>query len=90
MQTITKLINTYSYNELSEVAQNKAMNDYIDFLLDTPYEKQTKNVQRAIDQAEAMQTPWFAGSYILDYAKEEILIFLSELRFLASGEEYYS
>ena len=29
-------------------------------------------IDKAVEEAEAMETPWFAGEYIMDVAREEI------------------
>jgi hypothetical protein len=64
----------YSFNELSEEAQEQAVIDMVNVMIECLlYEEGTNNYRKAIDEAESMRTPWFVGSYILDYCKEEIV-----------------
>ncbi len=40
-------------------------------------------------EAEYMKTPWFAGSYLYDNCRPEIMKRLNSKEFLSSGKEYY-
>ena len=76
MRTAIKRTDVYTFGELSNEAQDKAINDHINFWLEMrPYEDEYEgsNFKAAIDKAEAMQTPWFAASYVLDYCEDEIM-----------------
>ena len=74
MRIKTTEMKVYTFDELTDKAKQKAINDYVNFLLETQnYETASDNFKKAIDKAEAMQTPWFAGSYIFEYCREEIL-----------------
>lgn len=81
MKSHTITIDRYSFDELSEQAQNKALNEFINDRLkwncDSDYEN-WPNFKKAVDDAQAMQTPWFTNSFILDYCKDEIVVMLKE------------
>jgi len=67
----------YPYAELDEMAQEKAVNEHIDFLMETvsyeDAEEYHPNLKKAYDRAEEMQTPWFTGSYVNDFCKDDII-----------------
>jgi 5'-deoxynucleotidase YfbR-like HD superfamily hydrolase len=66
-------IEAFTIDDLKEKARNKAMSEHIEFLMEIlPYEDGSENYKRAIKKAELMHTPWFTGSYIFEYCKEEI------------------
>lgn len=69
------VIKGYSFDELSKESKEKAINDHIQFWMDTRrYDKEHKgNYEKAIDEAEKMMTPWFTPSYIHEYCLEELL-----------------
>ena len=91
MKTITKEFKIYSYDELSEEAKQKAINDEIESFLDcVPYEDMDKNYKMAVDKANAMQTPWFTAGYIWEYCKDDILEILKGYEFLENGEYFYT
>ena len=74
MEIITKQIQVYNFKELSEIAQNKVINDYIQFILECiPYEEMTDNMKKAIDKSNNMQTPWFTPLYVYEYCLDEIM-----------------
>lgn len=68
-------IDGYEFNELSEEAQEKAITEHINFWMNVrEYDGECPgNYEKAIDKAENMQTPWFLGSYIWEYCKDEII-----------------
>lgn len=68
-------INGYSFNELSEDAKKRAINDHIEFWCECRgYDSENKgNFEKAVDEAERMRTPWFVGSYIAEYCMDEII-----------------
>ena len=71
---IWKEYEVFLFDELSENAQHKAINDFIIAMIETTdYEEGSDNYKKAIDDAEKMHTPWFTGEYVWDYCKEEIL-----------------
>jgi len=70
----THKIKTYEFDELSDEAQDKAIWDHIEFLLDcVDYEHGSDNYKKAIMEADRMKTPWFTGSYVYEYCKDEII-----------------
>ena len=82
-------ITLYKFDELSEVAKNKAISNYIEAMIEcVPYEHGSKNFKKAIKEADRMQTPWFLGSYVFDYCKKEIKQALSGREFYDTGEVY--
>ena len=84
MKTINKKIKLFSFDELSEKAKEKVIAETINFYLEIiPYEDMSGAMKRACDKAEEMKTPWFAGEYVNEYCREEII---QELR--DSGESY--
>ena len=92
METITKKINIYKYNELDETAKEKAIYNYIDFLAHT-IEDVTKlnknsNLYKAIKLAEDMQTPWFTYDYIWDYCNKQILKEVKHHKYYEDGGLY--
>ena len=91
MQIISRNYQVYPFCELSTDAQNRAISDHIEFWLHIRSyddEPEKSNFKTAIDKAEAMQTPWFTGSYVYDYCKDEIIdeIELNEYVFTADGK----
>ena len=79
----------YKFDELTQEAQDVAINDHINFMLEvTEYEQASDNFKKAIDTAEAMQTPWFAGSYVYEYCKDEVIenIKINEYEFTEDGK----
>ena len=69
-----KTIQLYNYNELEADAQEKVITDIVKFFLEAvPYEEMSPEMKRACDKSEEMQTPWFVGSYMWEYAEAEIL-----------------
>ena len=79
----------FDFEELTEGAKLRAINDRISSMVEcVEYEEGTENFKRAIDKAESMRTPWFVGSYIYDYCKEEIIetIKINEYLFNIEGD----
>ena len=80
MKQIT--LNRYSFKELDDKAKDKAINEHIDFLIETVNVEELDKedgLYKAIKEAEDMRTPWFVGAYIWDYCKEDILKELEEM-----------
>ena len=74
MKEVTVTYKIYKFDELSEEAQLDAMEREITFWLEVmSYEDMPVEMQKAIDKAEKMQTPWFVGEYIWEDCKEFIL-----------------
>ncbi len=72
MRKIKITYDVYNFDELSQEAKSKAINAEIVCTMELPYEDLTDNQKKAVDEAESMQTPWFTGEYLWEYAKEEI------------------
>lgn len=70
-------IKGYEFSDLVEKAQEKVINEHIEFWLemgDSIYNTVGwENFTKAVDKANEMRTPWFTGSYVYDYCKDEIL-----------------
>ncbi len=83
-------ITGYEFNELPQEAKDKAIADQIEFWMEArEYDEETPgNYEKAIDKAEQMQTPWFTGSYIYEYCKDELVeeIEINEYLFDEAGE----
>lgn len=89
MKTITVKINLYSYDELNEKAQGKAVDDLITFYLEyIPYEHMSRNMKKACNEANARQTPWFTKEYVWDYCKRALIAELRRGDYLESGKLY--
>jgi hypothetical protein len=66
MRIKTTKTKVYGFEELSQKAKDKAINDHINFLMKvTQYEEASDNYKKALDKAEA--------EYIWKYCKDEIL-----------------
>ena len=89
MRVVTKSYEVYKYNELSDDAKRKAMNDYINELIEVmPFEELShdSNFYKAYKECERMRTPWFIAEYIYEYCKDELEKDLSEYWFLEDGK----
>ena len=86
-------ITVYTYDELSEKAQDRALNRQIEFYLDTyrgtPEEKGSI-IDLAIKKANRMQTPWFAGTYIYEMGREFVLEDLRQHEYFMDGSIFGS
>ena len=79
----------YKFGELDEDAKQLAIEDTIQFVLERyTYEEQSENIQKAIDAAERMKTPWFTGSYIWEYAEDEILHICNQYEYTENGSVF--
>lgn len=87
MEKITVTYEVYEYKELSENAKNKVIDDYINFIIECiPYNDLSENMRKAVDKADHMKTPWFTGSYIYEYALDEILEGVKQNKYLIDGK----
>ena len=90
MKEITKTYKVYEFDELKEEAQARAINDEINNTIEhCAYEDMTADQQRAVDKAEEMRTPWFAGSYMYEYALDEIKELCRGYFFLEDGSYFW-
>lgn len=89
MKTVLIKKEVYTFDELDQAAKEQAVNDYVEFLMDI-YDpdkpKEMPFVAKASKKADAMQTPWFWGSYIYEYGKEFIHAALRDELFLKTGK----
>jgi len=86
MKTITKTIKVYEFSELLEASKMRAINDYINCIVDNVhYNDMTENMRKACDKANAMQTPWFIKEYIYTYCLNEIKDIFENFYFLDGG-----
>ena len=91
MLKVSREFNVYKYDELSEDIQNKIIEDYVNFLMEsTDFSKISKrsNLYRAYKKANDMQTIWFLGSYIWEYCENMILKAVRQDYYLKSGEVF--
>lgn len=87
MTIVTKTYKVYSFIELSDDVKSKVINDYINFILEViSYDKMSIDMKKAIDKANSMQTPWFAGSYIYEYCLNEIMENVNQYEYLENGD----
>ena len=70
----TKRPKVYRFIELTEAQQQKVVeetaNEMLQFMVETGrtgVPGTQRKVDKALRDAERMQTPWFAGEYIMDY-----------------------
>ena len=89
MRKVKITYNVYDFDELSEAGRNKAINSEIACTMELAYEDLTYNQKKAVDEAERMQTPWFTGEYIWEYAKEEIEDLCRTNDYLEDGTYFY-
>jgi hypothetical protein len=88
MKTVTKTYQVYSFDELEEDSKNKAISNEVRFWIEIGNDENTTfppDIQRAFKKAESMQTPWFTGEYIMEYAKDFILSECKCFDYLADG-----
>lgn len=91
MRTITKEYKVYKFDELSEDAKNKIINEYIEtIILTTDFSMLNKNTNlyQAFKESEKMQTPWFLGQYIWEYCEKQILKELKKHEYYENGGFY--
>lgn len=81
----------YEFDELRYNSQETAICDHVSFWMEggREYDIENKgNFERACDKAEELKTPWFTGSYVYDYCKDEIIeqIVINKYLFDEEGE----
>ena len=67
----TATIKICKFEELNEEAQNKVINETIEFF--QCLEKRPAFIKKALKKSEQMQTPWFFSSYCWEYGRKTIL-----------------
>ena len=91
MITVTEIVTLYTYDELSETAQNKAVDETINSWMECENlvpEDALEAFKNAGLHAERMLTPWFWGSYIWDYCKDFVLAECAKGYYQSDGEFY--
>lgn len=91
MQKITVEYMVYGFDELSEQSQVYAINELIGSVSEVPelYPELEDELEKANKKANEMQTPWFFGEYVLEYAKDKLYNILKGGRYLENGK-YFS
>jgi hypothetical protein len=87
MKTVTKKYQVYSFDELDQAGKDKAIDGEIQFWIETSGDDDNTppEILRAFKKADAMQTPWFVGGYVFEYAKEIIIDGCQQYDYLADG-----
>jgi hypothetical protein len=90
MRKVNVTYQVYSFDELAKTVQDKVINDEIEAWREIYQDEKDmpEGMMKAIQDADRMQTPWFTGSYIWDYCKDEVLACCKEYDYLASGEVF--
>jgi len=91
MKEITVTYKTYTFDELSDEAKERAISDEINVILETiPYNAMKGAFKKAVDKAEKMKTPWFTNGYVYDYCKDQIITLLKadNYKFLENGKMF--
>lgn len=86
------LVTVYEFDELTKKAKDKVIDDIIVSWLEMPdlVPDEAKAVfDQAINRAQGLQTPWFAGSYIYDLCREIILTQCRQFYYFANGDVYH-
>ena len=90
----------YPFSELDKSAQDKAVCDEIDFMIEVEipaiFDKDGKvtpkhrnsNLCKAVKEAESYKTPWFVGEYILKYCEKEIRERIEHQEYYKDGKIY--
>ncbi len=78
----------YQFDELSEDAKNRAVQDEITAMLEMytdPEEDGSEQFWRAVEECERLGTPWFIADAIWEYCQDEILEQVRQLEFYEDG-----
>ena len=93
MRTVIKKYDVYKFDELNEQAQEKVIDDYIDWYI---YEKtqnkeprKNSNLYKAFKKAKDLQTPWFLRQFVFDYCEKDILKEVKKYEYYENGGMYY-
>ena len=79
----------YKYNELKKSVQDKVLNDYIDYLINTHDENDPiPFVEKAIKENEHSRTPWFIAQSVYKYGKMDIDKAINEPDYFENGKIY--
>jgi hypothetical protein len=87
-----KIIKTkvYEFDELPDEAKERAIINEAIFYNEIDYRHLPDCIKRAVDKAEAMQTPWFTTEYILDDCRSYLIdtIKLNNYTFTIEGKMF--
>ena len=90
MKKVTKVYEVYSFDELDEKGKERALNEEIQFFLETAQWDDENNpldiAAEAIAEAEENQTPWFAGEILYHAHPDQIKDSCRSHPYLKSGE----
>lgn len=85
----TKTYNVFTFDELSETARNRAIDDCIVTWMECEslvHPDAMDGYNKAIEVSERLQTPWFCGGYIWDYCQEQVESDCRQCWYLENGE----
>lgn len=91
MRIITPAVALYTYSELNEKAQLRALNDLLKAWLANDWfvpEHALPRYKKAVQKSFDMQTPWFAAEMVYDACKTYIEDELDRSYFEADGKFY--
>ena len=91
MKTVVKEYKVYNFDELCEESKDKAINEYIEFMIQTTdFDSISKNsnLYKAYKKANDMQTIWFLGSYIWEYCRKQVLKEVKQYYYLENGSVF--
>ena len=91
MRIITPAVALYTYSELNEKAQLRALNDLLKAWLANDWfvpEHALPRYKKAVQKSFDMQTPWFAAEMVYDACKTYIEDELDRWYFEADGTNY--
>lgn len=71
MVTVTKAFELFEFDELPQKAQDKAMNDFINFEIETMDEDSP--YYHCSEEMDRMQTPWFLAESIYEQHKNDLV-----------------
>lgn len=91
-------VNIYKFDELDSQAQETAIKDYAERLLDlynngSEFLKYisddiAKGVEKAVEKSEKLYTPWFCLTYIMQFCRESIIKELEKEEFELNGTTF--
>ncbi len=86
MKTVTKTFNVYKFDELNTENQSKVINDTVNCFVEMSEAIHIPEIDKAIEHANNMQTPWFAGSYVWEECRQLIMEEINRFEYLENGE----
>lgn len=88
-------ISIFKFDELEEDIKETVIDNVISLIIETMDLEKLKNKKdsrfyKAWKKSEDMQTPWFLGSYIWEYAEKEVLELCRGNEYLKDGTVFNS